>query len=181
MKLWKRLLAGVLSSAFVFGVCPAMSIFAEETAPSVEMKFTGDEANLAGFAQSKITVTPGSKTASSGYFLIYYTDSTRVLPDYDEALFIAIDGKNSVTGSISDGRMLPQGASGIAVFESDAHFMEETPDPVIVPDFEYCVKCYRELCAISEGYGVTLLTETNGFLANSGVCRRFMELKQKAK
>ena len=53
--------------------------------------------------------------------------------------------------------------------------MEETPDPVIVPDFEYCVKCYRELCAIAEGYGVTLLTETNGFLANSGVCRRFME------
>ena len=53
--------------------------------------------------------------------------------------------------------------------------MEETPDPVIVPDFEYAAKCYRELCAIAKEYGVTLLTETNGFLADSKVCRRFME------
>ncbi len=53
--------------------------------------------------------------------------------------------------------------------------MEETPGPQIAPDFDYAVKCYRELCACAAEYGVTLLTETNGFLANTKVCRRFME------
>ena len=53
--------------------------------------------------------------------------------------------------------------------------MEKTPAPECVPDFDYTVKCYRELCDIAKEYGVVLLTETNGFLANSDVCRRFME------
>lgn len=100
---------------------------AAENTVSVELKFTGDESDLAGFAQSEITVTPGSTTKTSGYFLIYYTDSKGVLADYDQALFIKIDGKNPVTGKISDGRMIPAGATGIAVFESDSHFMEGTP------------------------------------------------------
>ena len=53
--------------------------------------------------------------------------------------------------------------------------MEKTPAPECVPDFDYTVKCYRELCDIAKEYSVVLLTETNGFLANSDVCRRFME------
>ena len=127
MKLWKKILAYALSSAFVFGTCPITEPFAAERAASVEIKFTGDEAVLPGFAQSEITVTPDSSTKANGYFLIYYTDSKGVLADYDEALFIKIDGKNPVTGKISDGRMIPAGATGIAVFESDSHFMEGTP------------------------------------------------------
>ena len=128
MRIWKRLIAGILSTAFVFGICPETGVLAAGSSASVELKFTGDEADLAGFAQSRITVTPGSSTRASGYFLVYYTDSTRVLPDYDQALFIKIDGENPVTGKISDKRMLPPGATGIAVFESDSHFMEEAPD-----------------------------------------------------
>lgn len=52
--------------------------------------------------------------------------------------------------------------------------IEKTPDPAIVPDFEYAVKKYRELCETAKGYGITLLTETNGFLANSEICAKFM-------
>ncbi len=128
MRIWKRLIAGILSTAFVFGICPETGVLAAGSSASVELKFTGDEASLAGFAQSEITVTPGSNTRTSGYFLVYYTDSTRVLPDYDQALFIKIDGENPVSGTVSDKRMLPPGATGIAVFESDSHFMEEAPD-----------------------------------------------------
>ena len=128
MRIWKRLIAGILSTAFVFGICPETGVLAAGSSASVALQFTGDEADLAGFAQSEIAVTPGSSTRASGYFLVYYTDSTRVLPDYDQALFIKIDGKNTVTGKISDGRMLPYGATGIAVFESDSHFMENAPD-----------------------------------------------------
>lgn len=53
--------------------------------------------------------------------------------------------------------------------------MERTPMPELLPDFEYAVKSYRTLCEIAAEYSVTLLTETNGFLADSAVCRRFME------
>ncbi len=53
--------------------------------------------------------------------------------------------------------------------------MECTPEPALAPDFELAVKSYRELCRMAEQFGVTLLTETNGFLADSSVCRRFME------
>ena len=53
--------------------------------------------------------------------------------------------------------------------------MERTPTPEAAPDFEYLAKSYRELCGIAAEYGVTLLTETNGFLSDSKVCRRFME------
>ena len=53
--------------------------------------------------------------------------------------------------------------------------VEKTPNPVIAPDFEYAVKKYRELCAVAAEYGITLLTETNGFLADSEVCARFMK------
>lgn len=52
--------------------------------------------------------------------------------------------------------------------------VEKTPNPVIAPDFDYAVKKYRELCAVAAEYGITLLTETNGFLADSEVCARFM-------
>lgn len=52
--------------------------------------------------------------------------------------------------------------------------MERTPEPSLLPDFEKAVESYRELCGLADTYGVTLLTETNGFLADSEVCRRFM-------
>ncbi len=53
--------------------------------------------------------------------------------------------------------------------------IERTPAPTIAPDFEYAVKKYRELCDIAAEYGVSLLTETNGFLADSEICARFMK------
>ena len=128
MRFWKRILTCILSASFVLGLCPVSESFAAGTGATVELKFTGDEADRAGFAQSLITVTPGTNTKTSGYFIVYYTDASGVLADYDQALFIKIDGTNPVSGSISDGRMIPRGATGIAVFESDSHFMEGTPD-----------------------------------------------------
>jgi len=98
-----------------------------KTAPSVSLVFTGTEAQRAGFAQSEIVVTPGSESRKNGYFLVYYTDGERVLSEYDEVLAIEIRGPLSVKGSVSDGRMLPVGAKGIAVFESGTRFFTATP------------------------------------------------------
>ncbi len=103
-------------------------VFAAPSKASVTIEFTGDEAALPGFAQSKITVTPGEGGKANGYYLVYYTDGTAVLPDYDEALVIPAKNGSKVTGEITDGKMLPAAAKGIAVFESETPFMDMAPD-----------------------------------------------------
>lgn len=106
----------------------AAPVFATQSKASVTMEFTGDEADLPGFAQSKITVTPAEGGTTNGYYLVYYTDGASVLPDYDEALVIPAKDGSKVTGEITDGKMLPAAAKGIAVFESETPFMDKTPD-----------------------------------------------------
>ena len=101
-------------------------MFATERKATVKIKFTGDEKDKAGFAQSQITVTPDK--AHNGYYLVYYTDGKNVLPDYDEAVAIRANGSNPVKGSIGDGIMLPVNAKGIAVFECETYFTDKTPD-----------------------------------------------------
>ena len=56
-----RILLSVLLSLVLLLVnCKETStVFATPSKASVTIEFTGDEAELAGFAQSKITVTPG--------------------------------------------------------------------------------------------------------------------------
>lgn len=54
--------------------------------------------------------------------------------------------------------------------------IEKTPRPEITnPDLSAAASEYSFMCDIAAKYGVTLLTETNGALADSAVCRSFME------
>lgn len=53
--------------------------------------------------------------------------------------------------------------------------MEKTPDPELAPDAVDAAAKYEKLCAIAAKYGVSLLTETNGFLANTKICKAFMD------
>ena len=103
-------------------------VSANQDKATVEIKFTGDEADVAGFAQCEITVTPSSNGARNGYYLVYYTDGNKVLDDYDEATAIKMNNLKTVKGYISDGMMIPYGAKGIAVFESTFYFLKGTPD-----------------------------------------------------
>ncbi len=93
----------------------------------LDYTFIGDEADVAGFAQGLITVTPDSDGATSGYYLVYYTDGTNVLSNYDELASAKITGE-AVRMEIKDGMMIPEGAKGIAVFESDSEFLDNAPD-----------------------------------------------------
>jgi len=53
---------------------------------------------------------------------------------------------------------------------------ESGPDCVIEnPDIDSLVKNYTELCDFAKPFGINILIETNGFLANSNVMRSFME------
>ncbi len=117
--------------AFLLLLCSFGEVFAvraTETPTYVKLEFTGDEAGVAGFAQCDITVVPGDGCALSGYYLIYYTDGEGLLAGYDEVTAIAIDDGYAVKGRVSDGRMIPVGAKGIAVFESATRFLDSAPD-----------------------------------------------------
>ena len=68
--------------AFLLLLCSFGEVFAvraTETPTYVKLEFTGDEAEVAGFAQCDITVVPGDGCALSGYYLIYYTDGEGLL------------------------------------------------------------------------------------------------------
>lgn len=105
---------------------------AEAVAPAnaiVKYDFIGDYADKAGFAQGIITVSPVASQTKTGYYLIYYTDANGVLAGYDEIASIPITG-STVSYEVPDGIMIPEGATGIAVFESDTDFKDNAPDIV---------------------------------------------------
>lgn len=125
--MYKRICAVILSLLFIVGLSAEVGRVFANGAASVSIQFTGDEAKRAGFAQSEITVTPGAAGAKAGYYVVYYTDGQQVLAGYDEATAIKITG-GTAKGGITDGHLLPKGAKGIAVFESNTHYLTKTPN-----------------------------------------------------
>ena len=128
-KMPKCACAAMLAFITVFCVFSEVNtVFADHDTATVTIEFVGDERETAGFAQSEITVTPNNGGIQSGYYLVYYTDGEKILPDYDEVTAIKMNGKNAVKGYISDGIMFPANAKGFAVFECDTYFFDKTPD-----------------------------------------------------
>lgn len=121
-----RVLALLLACTVAFSVFPTVASVAKENV-LVEYEFIGDNALRAGSAQGIITITSNSgDTDKTGYYLVYYTDGDKLLEGYDELASIAING-SKVYAEIPDGIMIPQNATGIAVFESETHFLDEPP------------------------------------------------------
>ena len=106
----------------------ALSAFATDTPTTVTVTFVGDESEKAGFMQSVISITPGDNAIAEGYYLVYYTDGSKVLPNYDELATVPASDGSTVSVNISDGIMIPPEAKGIAVFESAKRFLDTAPD-----------------------------------------------------
>ena len=121
----RRFLALCLAIAALTASGVLMTITAE-TGTTVTYTFLGERAENAGFARGSIVITPDGSGASSGYYLVYFTDEQGVLAGYDELAFAPATG-GEVRISVGDGLMIPLGATGIAVFESDTHFLDEPP------------------------------------------------------
>ncbi len=103
-------------------------VFASENSTTVTLNFVGENKSKAGFAQSKITITPGENAPTEGYYLVYYTDGERLLADYDEVTAIQINNGQPVEGHISHGILLPKEAKGIAVFHHNTYYSSKTLD-----------------------------------------------------
>lgn len=125
----KRLSALFIALMLVFlTIAEVSGVLATETPTNVKIEFVGDDADKAGFAESRITVIPGDGCALDGYYLVYYTDGSAVLPDYDEITAIKVNDGREVKAKIKAGMMLPPEAKGIAVFESKTRFLDTVPD-----------------------------------------------------
>ena len=123
-----RVGAFLLSALLAVTALTAGSMFTTlaESATTVTYTFSGDTADRRGFAYGKIVVTPGEGSATEGHYLVYYTDENGVLEGYDELATTPITGRK-VNISVPDGLMIPMGATGIALFESDKRFLDEPP------------------------------------------------------
>lgn len=54
--------------------------------------------------------------------------------------------------------------------------VEKTPKPGITnPNIDDAIAEFRSLCDLAASYGVILLTETNGLLADTKICRAFLD------
>ena len=118
----------VLLLSVLFVLCiGANAVRAEETPVlTVTYTFEGDRAEEAGYAQGKIMITPNEGAKSEGYYLLYYADDTDVLKGYDELASLNITGKTR-SYTVKSGILLPEGATRIAVFESETRFLDEAP------------------------------------------------------
>lgn len=117
--------AFLLAFVIVLTAVPLLATSAEGGI-TLEYQFIGDEAKLAGFAQGLITITPDESAAQSGYYLVYYTNGSNLLAGFDELASAPITG-SAVRIEIKDGTMIPQGATGIAVFENSTSFLDTPP------------------------------------------------------
>lgn len=120
-----RVLSLFLACTIAMMAFPTVVSVAENNI-SVAYEFIGDNAKRAGFAQGIITVE-NNNSDFSGYYLVYYTSGNDILTGYDELASIK-NSANKVFFEIPDGIMIPEGATGIAVFESDTHFLDNPPN-----------------------------------------------------
>ena len=123
----RRLLCGTLAFLLLFSVVPTIGFHAAaEEAFSVEYTFTGNGKNLAGFAEGLITITPPENSRTDGYYLLYFATDNAMLTQYDEFASIAVTG-STVTHRVKEATFIPQKATQLAVFESDAPFVKDAP------------------------------------------------------
>lgn len=102
-----------------------LSFAAEVEAKSVESSenltvtytFTGEDAEQPGYAEGTVTIIPGSASANSGYYVLYFADDNGVLADYKAIGSIKITGKK-VSYDMIRKMAIPEGATKLAVFES---------------------------------------------------------------
>ena len=114
-------------------------VSAAEPSAVITYEFLGDEAQRAGFAQGKITVTPQDDTRTDGYYLLYYADDSEILQDYDMIAAVKQTGK-AVSFTVGDGILLPPQATRIAAIYSETRVQIEKPsvsmaigEPYVIP------------------------------------------------
>ncbi len=89
--------------------------------------FEGVHADIPGFAQGTITLTPCDDSAAlEGYYLLYFADENGLLAGYDELASLPITGE-TVSYTVPKAVLLPPEATALAVFESHERFLDKQP------------------------------------------------------
>ena len=119
-------------TACLLAIWMAIAVFASvpmahaETATALTYTFTGADAAKAGYGEGVITVTPGSSSSKSGYYLLYLANDSGLLGGYDELASLPITG-STVTYTVKEGTLIPPGATKLALFESTSAFLDTAP------------------------------------------------------
>jgi len=93
---------------------------------TVTYTFTGEDAEQPGYAEGTVSIVPGSASAESGYYVLYFADDNGVLADYKAIGSVKITGKTATFEMVRK-MAIPEGATKLAVFESETETVEK-PD-----------------------------------------------------
>ena len=146
------------------------TVLANENPTTVDVTFVGDNQFIPGFAECEILITPGENAPTEGYYLVYYLSGIQLLPGYDEVTAIPMNNGQPVKGGISHGIMIPDGANGIAVFESEKYYSTTSltvSDAVATALFPH-EKLYPDLGKLQFRFGALSDTHMNYEQYNRG-------------
>lgn len=123
----KRLLSVTALASLILTIIPLTSCH-EKGVIDMTYTFEGSHAEVAGYAEGTIILTPTETSAlSEGYYLLYFADNKGLLAGYGEFASVPITGE-AVAYTVKNGTLLPPEATKLAVFESTARFLDQQPD-----------------------------------------------------
>lgn len=93
----------------------ALHSFAAEEA-TITYEFDKNISELSGYGAGKITITPGTNSRKTGWYVICFADASGVLDNCEPIAKVAITGK-AVTVEMPYGMYLPEKATRIVLFE----------------------------------------------------------------
>ncbi len=105
----KSTLSIILSLLMVMSVIFASAISAYAADASITYNFTGDEKDLAGYAQGTVTFTG----VSAGTYYLYWADDTKALDGYYPIAEMTVTAGGSDTFTFGDHTAIPAGATKI--------------------------------------------------------------------
>ncbi len=126
-KLKILLVACALAVCGVFSTIKAFSVAA--TTQSVRYVFSGAEANVAGYAEGRVEITPDR---SSGYCHLFWANDDGILQDYEKITTEKFTSSNTFTYEMAENMAIPNRAKYLATFFSDG----ETPGTTALSEAE---------------------------------------------
>lgn len=112
----------------------ALHSFAEEEA-IITYEFDKQIAELSGYGAGKITITPGTNSRNTGWYVICFADDEGVLKNCEPIASVAITGK-TVTVDMPYGMYLPEKATKVVLFEGAIKALDTSDISNAVDSFE---------------------------------------------
>ena len=120
----------ILSILLLLNLLPYGVVSADS--PQINYIFSGYEAELPGYAEGTVTITPNGKT---GYCILYWADGENILGGYEKIASVKINANKPVEYKMVENMAIPDGAKKLAaVFSSSGTYKPENLSEAAIYD-----------------------------------------------